>query len=321
MATDFLLREQFVTNPSHVISQYVAGERLSPRQETALNHVIFSVAASPSLLTWLRGYALHKGQKHVPFDEFIRDFSAAVASHPAPHVVNGLVNAMLTAERQPSVAHLDTLKTGLLHVFGRAPDRPGGLVPGGLTGTDDTFETFETFQTEGTWTGTGTEYTWTTMVTGTIFTAGGTVTGTSTVTDLETWHTGTDTTGTDTTGTETTGTETTGTEMTGTERTGTEMTGTEMTGTELTGTESTGTESTGTDTTGTDSTGTDTTGTDATGTDETGTETTGTDSGIWGNLGDIAFSADNYAVISLIALSQYAQLLARSGALAVGRSG
>jgi hypothetical protein len=299
MATDFLLREQFVTNPSHVISQYVAGERLPARQETALNHVIYSVAASPSLLTWLRRYALSKGQTHVSLDQFVSDFSAAVASHGGPHVVNGLVNAMLTAERQPAAEHIDTLKAGLLHVFGRVPDRPGGLVGGitalgGLT-DDDTFAA--TFKTEGTWTGTGTQSTWTTVDTGTIFTAGGTVTGTLTVTDLETWHTGTDTTGTD-------------------------STGTDSTGTEITGTDSTGTEITGTDSTGTDNTGTDFTGTDTTGTDETGTEQTGTDDGgIWGDLGDIAFSPDNYAAISLIALSQYAQLLARSGALVVGRRG
>ena len=222
MHTDFLLREQFVTDPSQVISEYVSGNRLPEQGAIALNHVVYSIAASRPLLDWLRGYAVRHARRRPSLDQFLTDFSHAVSQHHGSYVVHALIGAMMHSDHSVSAASLTAIKDGILHVFGPGPDRPGGgviLTKGiGIGDTDD--ETFNTFKTEGTWTGTGTDTTWTTMdtETGTIFTAGGTVGTETTVTDLETWHTGTDTgTGTDSTGTDSTGTEETGTEETGTD--------------------------------------------------------------------------------------------------------
>ena len=190
----------------------------------------------------LRRYALANDGKQISLDRFLADFSAAVATQRGHFVVASLMNAALNGMTRLPQQHLETAKNSLIHLFGRAPDQPGGLIPGrgGFTAVNlpggDTDDTFSTFKTDGTWTGTGTDTTWVTSDTdtGTLFTAGGTVTGTSTVTDLDTWHTATDITDTDST------------------------------------------------------------------------------------ESDIIFSPDNYASITLIALSEYAQNLARTGALAVG---
>jgi hypothetical protein len=298
MSTDFLLCEQFLTDPAQVLADFVGGKSLPQAEADAYNHMIYSIAASPALLSWLRSYSVKQGAHRPSLDQFLLDFGHAVADRQAHHVVNALVHGATRSHAPLSSEVMNAAKNGLIHVFGNGPDRPGGSL-GGEPG-----ETFpvDTFKTQGTWTGTATSGTWTTVDTGTIFTSGGTVTGTLTVTDLETWHTGTETTGTESTGTETTGTDSTGTEMTGTEFTGTESTGTEATGTSATGTESTGTETTGTESTGTETTGTDSTGTETTG---TGTET---DSGF-------GFSQYNWAAVTLTALAQYAAQLARAGAL------
>jgi hypothetical protein len=160
----------------------------------AMNLVIYSIAASRPLLIWLRRYALSHSVSRPSVDEFLRDFSQAVAANEGQQVVQALVSAMVSSDRQLTLDHLTAFRDAILRIFGPGPDQPGGVLTtaGPIGDTDD--------------------QTWKTDKTQTIFTAGGTVTEeTHTVTDLHTWH-GTDTTGTDTTGTDKTGTDKTGTD-------------------------------------------------------------------------------------------------------------
>jgi len=53
MATDYLLREQFVTGPSSVIFEYVYGIHLSPQQAQVSDQLIYAVMSSRRLLEWL----------------------------------------------------------------------------------------------------------------------------------------------------------------------------------------------------------------------------------------------------------------------------
>src|SRR3954447_13483242 len=53
MATDYLLREQFVTGPSTLIYDYVYGVQLSPEQASVSDQLIYSVMANRPLLTRL----------------------------------------------------------------------------------------------------------------------------------------------------------------------------------------------------------------------------------------------------------------------------
>src|SRR5260370_35903001 len=58
MSTDFLLREQFVTDPAQVLSEYVEGAKLPPQKASVSNHLLYAMLANRSLLEWLADYAI-----------------------------------------------------------------------------------------------------------------------------------------------------------------------------------------------------------------------------------------------------------------------
>src|SRR5260370_20495936 len=57
MSSDFLLREQFITDPAQILSEYVYAKKLPPDETAPINHLIYSVMSSRSLLHWLRDRA------------------------------------------------------------------------------------------------------------------------------------------------------------------------------------------------------------------------------------------------------------------------
>jgi hypothetical protein len=98
MATDFLLREQFVTNPAQIGSEYLYGARISPERASIINQLLYAVMANRRLVSWLRQYAVtHRGDP--PSGErFIRDFSQALVEHEAQHVVFALIRSSVELE-------------------------------------------------------------------------------------------------------------------------------------------------------------------------------------------------------------------------------
>jgi hypothetical protein len=281
MSADFLLREQFVTDPSQVLSEYVHGERLSPEVASVRNQFLYAVMSNHHLLRWMHGYATHHGGRIPSADRFMADFGHAVGQHGGQHVVLALMRA--SAEEHGSLNIEEALLPLIYGFFNR-----GGVLASGTemsTGTD--------FGTERS----GTEKS------GGIFASG---TEMSTGTDFGTERSGTEKSG----GIFASGTEmSTGTDF-GTERSGTEKSGgifasgTEMsTGTDF-GTERSGTERSG----GIFESGTEmSTGTDF-GTERSGTEKSG------------QVFAPSYVFVTLEALAQYAAQLRDAGALNVFRS-
>ena len=53
MSTDFLLREQFVTNPMQVLTEYVYGIQLPSDQAALSNQLLYAVVSSQSMRVWL----------------------------------------------------------------------------------------------------------------------------------------------------------------------------------------------------------------------------------------------------------------------------
>jgi hypothetical protein len=77
LSTDFLLREQFVTDPAQILNEYVSGKRLKPDEAAAANHLLYAVVSNPKLLAWLQSYA--RSNAEVPTgDDFTRDFAKAL---------------------------------------------------------------------------------------------------------------------------------------------------------------------------------------------------------------------------------------------------
>jgi hypothetical protein len=199
LASDFLLREQFITDPAQIASEYINGKRIAPDKAAAMNYLIYSCLANNYLISWLRDYAMRSdGQEPITQQRFVRDFSAAVVEQRAPHVVSALAHFALhdTARIQLDDNWLQVI-FGRWHHFGEE----GTDDATDSTGTDSTDSTDATDSTDST---------------------------DSTGTDA-TDSTGTDATGTDTTGTDNTGTDTTGTDATGTDATdATDATGTDL---------------------------------------------------------------------------------------------
>lgn len=91
MRTDFLLREQFVTGPIEILTEYLGGTPVPPEQAAITNRLIYSVFASKELLRWLQEYA-HERMDDVPeTDRFLADFCRAAVDHRGYAVVAALL--------------------------------------------------------------------------------------------------------------------------------------------------------------------------------------------------------------------------------------
>jgi hypothetical protein len=96
MASDFLLREKFVTNPAQMTAEYVYGKALPQPRATAINQLFYSVVSNQKLLSWLRSYsARHRGNQPSA-RQFLTDFGEAVVEHGGQYVVYSLIGSSLT---------------------------------------------------------------------------------------------------------------------------------------------------------------------------------------------------------------------------------
>ncbi len=81
LSSDFLLREQFVTDPSQVLGEFVLGERPSAEAGDVTNQLVYAVMSNPGLRDWMGAYARHKQGATPARDEFAHAFAKAVADH------------------------------------------------------------------------------------------------------------------------------------------------------------------------------------------------------------------------------------------------
>ena len=98
MSTDFLLREQFVTDPAQILFEYLRSARLAPEKAAINNQLLYSVMSNPHLLRWIRGYVL----RHRAIDTFRpspnKDFARAVVQHGAYPVVLAMMRSSLAEQ-------------------------------------------------------------------------------------------------------------------------------------------------------------------------------------------------------------------------------
>jgi hypothetical protein len=312
MATDVLLREQFVTDPSQILSEYVFSEKLPAEQALVSNQLLYATVANRPLLEWLHGYAAKNLGGMLSRQRFIEDFAHAIATFGAHQVILAIAKASENRQR------LFTSSEALLQIIfsvGFIGVSSDGTTDGPTTGEPTTGEP----------------------------TTGEPTTGEPT--------TGEPTTGEPTTGEPTTGEPTTGEPTTGEPTTGEPTTGEPTTGEPTTGEPTTGEPTTGEPTTGEPTTGEPTTGEPTTDGDPLGPRTltaitfktyipptdppppvpptsgpitrdpfthpgpptVGTD----GQLPGLGFVGSAYAIETLLQLVRYAEHLSREGALDV----
>lgn len=180
ISSDFLLREQFVTDPAQVTAEYVIGRRIPDQDAAILNHLIHASLASRPLIGWFRQFAFTPRQaKSLTADDFVEAFARAAVETGSLPVVTSLARLATS----PARVRLDNDWLRVIFDRWRLPVADGTDDGTGTdsTGTDST-------GTDGTGTdGTGTD------------------------------GTGTDGTGTDGTGTDGTGTDGPSTDQNGTD--------------------------------------------------------------------------------------------------------
>ncbi|GGS69881.1 hypothetical protein GCM10010206_35220 [Streptomyces cinerochromogenes] len=111
METDFLLREQFITGPSQVLVEYLAGPSVSREQAALTDRLIYSVFANPKLLEWFQKY-VHRHTDKVPTrGQFLADFCEATVSHGGRDVVAVLLEGCVAE------TGIYVLTDELLHYF------------------------------------------------------------------------------------------------------------------------------------------------------------------------------------------------------------
>jgi hypothetical protein len=98
MSADYLLREQFATDPIQVFCEYVFGDRSSGLEPETANQLIFSVFSNPHLRQWMGAYSRNVGGKSVSRHVFASQFASAVAASRDPLVALALVRGA-TANR------------------------------------------------------------------------------------------------------------------------------------------------------------------------------------------------------------------------------
>jgi len=93
LTNDFLLREQFVTDPTQIFFEYVHSRKPSPEQTTVTNHLLWAVFATPRLLEWYRQYLISHQAKPPSSRQFMTDFVHAMVNCQAHDVVAAFVSS------------------------------------------------------------------------------------------------------------------------------------------------------------------------------------------------------------------------------------
>jgi hypothetical protein len=126
MSTDILLREQFITDPAQILSEYVHGTSLPPQKASVTNQLLYSVLSNPKLLGWLRDYSIkHKGDPPSS-QKFMGDFGRAAVESGGHHVVLALIRG--AAEKESVFGFDEDLVPIIFDIFNR-----GGI---GSSGTE-----------------------------------------------------------------------------------------------------------------------------------------------------------------------------------------
>ena len=79
LSTDYLLREQFVTDPAQILSEYLYGKRLTDEASDAANQLLYCVLSNPRLRRWMADYSGHLKGSTPTNHEFALQFARAVA--------------------------------------------------------------------------------------------------------------------------------------------------------------------------------------------------------------------------------------------------
>ncbi len=79
IGSDYLFREQFVTDPAQILVEYLHGTPLKRGQADAANQLVFAMLSNPGLLEWLSTYDQQRADDSD--EQFTQDLAEALAKH------------------------------------------------------------------------------------------------------------------------------------------------------------------------------------------------------------------------------------------------
>ena len=116
MGSDYLLREQFVTDPVDIYFEYVHGRKPPPEQSAATSHLIYAVLSSRPMLQWFHDRLAKSHAQQPAREAFVQEFGRAAARKGAEPVTSALLHAALHGDK----------------VLGFSDDFPFFLLDGGI---------------------------------------------------------------------------------------------------------------------------------------------------------------------------------------------
>ena len=130
LSTDYLLREQFVTDPAQILSEYLFRDRLSDETADAANQLIFAVMSNPRLRNWISEYSRFLRGSTPSRHVFALQFARAVATRGDEITALALIRGASEGQEH-FVVQADLLRA-LISAIGRRVGSSGTeMSPGG----------------------------------------------------------------------------------------------------------------------------------------------------------------------------------------------
>ena len=117
LSSDFLLREQFVTDPAGILSEYIDRKPVPPDAATAANQLLYAVVSNPAMLKWLRQQADAAGNGDTTSRSFATLFASAVTRHSDEAIIASLIRCGVSEGGMVAPA-LDLVKAAAMLVGG-----------------------------------------------------------------------------------------------------------------------------------------------------------------------------------------------------------
>ena len=132
LSTDFLLREQFVTDPAQIMAEYLYGQYLPDETADLVNQLVFAVMSNPRLYDWMTSYARRLDGAMPTSHAFVIEFARAVAASGDELTVLALIRGGAGGGGQLP-APIDFLLPIFIVIGGRAAAGGTEMSPGGGT--------------------------------------------------------------------------------------------------------------------------------------------------------------------------------------------
>ena len=132
LSTDYLLREQFVTDPAQIMAEYLFGEKVAEEVSDAANQLVYAVMSNAKLRDWMAGYSAHLNGGIPTRHGFATEFARALAASGDEVATLALIRGAAEG-RDHFVLQSDLLRSIIAILGGRMGAGGTEMSPGGTT--------------------------------------------------------------------------------------------------------------------------------------------------------------------------------------------